>query len=547
MTPTATAPGGRVRWTLAGSGLALAVFGVVALTGPGRIDIEDGQTRFEAGRSLIEHGDAAIRDPRLVWFRLPGRGGLDYTLYRFPQELIAAGCIAIADATGPVAEGRRHFVFSLHGAVAAAVLAFAYAGWFRRRGRSPAAAVAWAAGGVFCTPCWYYATSTFDDILGALTVVAAVVLADGARTSGGWRLGLAAGCVGLALNCKQPLAAVLLPALALADAPTRPMRVRLGRAAVLGLGLIAGYATYAGYVAWKFPPAHEAERAAIQATKYPPMFFGASPVEALLDYVAGPSAGSIWYFPPVLLCAAGLRAWWRAGRRRVVVAVAVACGAAVAFYSTLTFYKGGVCWGPRYLTPLFALLWLFAPDGVAALGRPLTRLLLTAGVVVQLLGLAVVPERLYLERQLPSNFYTVKPWLYFHPALSHLLNRPRELADALTAPPAPEFTPAPTPTFTLPVMEPPYYTGPKAAEGVHQYTLLNTLRPWWATFPHLPADQRPVDLGRTGMMFGGMLACGLALLVAGLSTGRRSPTAAPEAGRPDAIAPAAWDDDANAM
>jgi hypothetical protein len=317
------------------------------------------------------------------------------------------------------------------------------------------------------------------------------------------------------------LAAVLLPALALADDPTRPRRARLGRAALLGLGLATGYAAYVGYEVWKFPPANEGERAVILATKYPPVIFGANPVEALLDYLVGPSAGSVWYFPPVLLCAAGLRAWWRAGRRRVVVAVVVACGAAVAVYSILTFSKGGVCWGPRYLTPLFALLWLFARDGVTALGRPLTRLLLTAGVVVQLLGLAVVPERLYLERQLPSNFYTVNPWLYFHPALSHLLNRPREVIDALTAPPAAEFTPAPAPTFTLPVMEPPYYTGPKGIEGVHRYTLLSTLRPWWATFPHLPPDQRPVDPGTAGLVFGGVAAVGLGLVAAGLRANRR--------------------------
>jgi hypothetical protein len=323
-------------------------------------------------------------------------------------------------------------------------------------------------------------------------------------------LGLAAVCVGLALNCKQPLAVVLLPAMALADDPTRPLRVRLGRAAVLGLGFAAGYVAYAGYEAWKFPPDSRGERAAIMAPKDPPMFFGASPVEAVLDFIAGPSAGSIWYFPPVLLCAAGLTAWWRAGRRRVVVAFVVACGAAVAFYSILTFYKGGVCWGPRYLTPLFALLWLFAPDGVTILGRPRSRLLLAAGVGVQLLGLAVVPERLYFERRLVSNFYTVDPWIYFHGSVSHVLNRPRELVEVLTAPPAPEFAPAPTPTFTLPVLEPPYYTGPPGAEGIRHYTVLNTLRPWWATFPHLPADQRPVDLNRTVTLFVLLILVGLA-------------------------------------
>jgi hypothetical protein len=535
--PTGSPNPGRGRWALALSGLALAVFGAVALTGPGRIDIEDGQTRFESGRSLIEHGDTAIRDPRLVWFRLPGRDGLDYTLYRFPQELVAAGCIWLADATGPVAEGRRHFIFSLHGAVAAAVLAVLYAGWFRRRGRTPAAAITWAGGGIFCTPCWYYATSTFDDILGALTVVAAVLLADAARTSGGWRLALAAGCIGLALNCKQPLAAVLLPAVALADDPARPLRARLGRAATLGLGFVAGYAVYVGYEAWKFPPPQRAEVATILATKYPPIFFGASPVEALLDYLVGPSSGSVWYFPPVLLCAAGLRAWWRAGRRRAVAAVVLACAAVVTFFSILTLSKGGVCWGPRYLTPLFALLWLFAPDGVAVLGRPPARLLLAAGVVVQLLALAVVPERLYLERQLPSNFYLAEPWLYFHPALSHLLNRPQEVVDALTAPPAPEFTPAPTPTFTLPVMEPPHYRGPPGRDGVHQYTLLNTLRPWWVTFQHLPPDKRPVGPAETAAGLAAIAAAGLGLCWVALNRNGRGRRPASEH-VPDLIPPA---------
>jgi hypothetical protein len=44
-------------------GLFLAVFAILALTGPGRIDINDGQTRYEVARSLYEHGDVQIRDP----------------------------------------------------------------------------------------------------------------------------------------------------------------------------------------------------------------------------------------------------------------------------------------------------------------------------------------------------------------------------------------------------------------------------------------------------------------------------------------------------
>src|SRR5215212_5744548 len=126
MTPETDPPGspnpGRTRWAL-----ALAVFGVVALTGPGRIDIVDGQTRFEAGRSLVEHGDTALRDPRVQFSRFPGRDGLDFSLYRFPQIVVAAAAVLVADATGPASEGRRHFVFSLHGAVVCGLLAVLYA------------------------------------------------------------------------------------------------------------------------------------------------------------------------------------------------------------------------------------------------------------------------------------------------------------------------------------------------------------------------------------------------------------------------------------
>src|SRR5947209_18579302 len=73
------------RWIIALCGQFLFVFSLVALSGPGRIDIVDGQTRFEVARSLVEHGDSIIRD-RDVWMHVyVGRNGDSYTSYRFPQ------------------------------------------------------------------------------------------------------------------------------------------------------------------------------------------------------------------------------------------------------------------------------------------------------------------------------------------------------------------------------------------------------------------------------------------------------------------------------
>src|SRR5947208_8834855 len=161
-------------WPAALAGQFLFVFAAVALSGPGRIDIVDGQTRYEVACSLVEHGDSIIRDERVWFWVFPGRDGARYTPYRLPQSMLGTGAIALADVTGPVSEGRRHFFFTLTSAFACALLPLAYALWFRHQGLTPRAALFWSTAGVFCTPSWFYGISTFDDILGSAALALAV-------------------------------------------------------------------------------------------------------------------------------------------------------------------------------------------------------------------------------------------------------------------------------------------------------------------------------------------------------------------------------------
>src|ERR1043166_9743946 len=158
-------------------GLGLFVFAVVALSGPGRIDIIDGQARFLVAESLVDHGDFAIDDEHFWFSVLPGRDGQRLSSYRLPHILAGVPAIVASDATGPVSETRREFFFTQMGAVAAGLRAIVYALLFRGLGHAPAAALGWALAGIFCTPSWYYATSTFDDIFGTLFVVTAVASA----------------------------------------------------------------------------------------------------------------------------------------------------------------------------------------------------------------------------------------------------------------------------------------------------------------------------------------------------------------------------------
>jgi hypothetical protein len=470
MTPD---PPPRWAWPAALAGLFLAAAGAVALSGPGRIDIADAQTRYEVGRSLAEAGTIAVLNPDWTYIVLTGRDGRRFAPARLPQSVMAAAAILLADATGPATEARRQFFFTFHGAVVAGGLAVVYACWFRRRGLGPAAAVGWAAAGVFCTPAWYYATSGFDDILGTTAVVAVLVAADRAAAGGvGWAV-LAGLLLGVAYHCKQPLAVFGLPAVAFADAPG-PVGRRLVRAGVIAAGLAVGVAGFRYYEWYMFPP--EAPAAPVEGFWSPdvPLHL-VNPAFALADFAAGPASGVVWYAPAVLLGLAGV---WRAAtkRRAALIGAAVVF---VGFLSVLSMSKGDPTWGPRYLTPLFGAAWLFAPDGARLAGRGRAAFLLAAGLVVQVLALAVDPLQMCFDRGVPGSYTETDPRLRFDLRLSHLANRPRAIYEAVTKPPAPEYSPAAVPTAVPDIA---VELTPEALRAfMDRYEIYHGPRVWWAS------------------------------------------------------------------
>jgi hypothetical protein len=513
----------RGQWCLALVGLFVFVFAAVALSGPGRMDIIDGAPRYEVARSLVEHGDVVVRNPDVTFCVLPGRGGQPYCLYRLPQSLLGVPALLLADATGVHDESRRQFFFVLTSAFAAGVLALCYALWFRRVGQGPFAAVGWAVAGVFCTPSWFYGTSIFDDILGTTAVVGALTLAWYGRGAHPRLFAAAAGlALGVAFHCKQPLGLFVLPVLALCVRQGEAWRPRLLRMSLVLVGLALGVATYQAYERYKFPPGSTAEHPRL-LEQYVPAWPG-TPLTAAAVLLISPAAGVFWYCPTLLLSLVGVPAWWRR-ERLFTLALLLACGGFTAFICSLVFFKGDLSWGPRYLTPVFAVLWLFVPAAAALRPRWQTALLLGTGLLVQLLGLSVDFHRLYIGLGLPSGFYYGHPEIYFHPRAAHLLNRPREIwAIANSRETAMAYGPRPLPTDATPCPEyfeagqrlvPPSY--------VTKYHLLNSFRPWWASMTFLPPDHRPVDLARTVAFLLALAAAGGGLLVLGLRRVRPSP------------------------
>ncbi len=189
----------------------------------------------------------------------------------------------------------------------------------------------------------------------------------------------------------------------------------------------------------------------------------------------------------------------------------------VAFIATLSFFVGEPAWGPRYLTPAFAAVWLFAPQGAAVMRRRTPITLLAAGLAVQFSALSVETVRLYIEQQWPLERFLNDRWFYFRPLDAKLVNRPREIVDILTyrGPPAERFTPALEPTFPVTVSRKPI--------DVRRYQVLNSLRPWWSSQQYLAPEDRPVAIGKTVTLLLSLAALG-AVLMAGSATMRDAGT-----------------------
>jgi len=462
----------RLAWPIALGGLGLLVFALVALSGPGRIDRLDGQTRYEVGRSLVKHRDSIVRDPRITWNRFPGRDGFEHADAPLPPSVVAAGAILIADATGPVSEGRRHFFFVLGGAVACGLLVILYALWFRSQGIRPSAALLWAFGGIVCTPVWFYGTSTLDEGLGSVVLVAALVTAS---LGSGKLLGaIAAGLLlGLAYSCNPVLAVFCLLGLALNDDRSAPFARRFMHATFLISGLLAGVLAEIAYDRIKFPYG----RVDSQIT------------HRSLDL----DVGMFLYCPSLALFIVGIVARWR-NDRRLVLALIAGSIAFVGFAATAPLSEPS--WGPRRMTPLFAVLWMFTFLNVGhVFQRTLATLVLGLAVIVQLLALSVDSHRLAVEREQTG---------------SHLFQRPREILEIARADSAEEFTPAPSPTFAFPI-DPPYLEK-KGPEVVKRYQVLNGFRPWWVNQRFLPPDERPVNLAKTLAILLGLAGLGCVML-----------------------------------
>jgi hypothetical protein len=194
-------------------------------------------------------------------------------------------------------------------------------------------------------------------------------------------------------------------------------RPALLRYIVFGAGCSVGLLAFVAFNSWRFGTL-------MAPSRYDnPLMFAGNPVAGLLSLAVSPGKSIILFSPPVILAIIGARGLFK--RAPVLVAaVGLISLIHVLLVIQLPFFGGDWCWGPRYLLVLLPLWALAFPFATQVLGRRVVGIIVTLGLVVQLMGISIDHQRFFLERDFRPYFW-LDPWVYFKH--SQLFARAQEL------------------------------------------------------------------------------------------------------------------------
>ena len=527
-------------------GLLLFVFAIYALSSPGRIDIIDGQARFDVAFNWVLNGRPLITDGWIPFTGVPGRGGLHYSYYGAPASAFAIPLVWMG-----LYSNTSEFLFTLVSPLfGAAIASFLFLlclelGLDRRR------ALGWTMVSGFATYVWAISNSSFDNAQHAFFTVAAIYCAVlSARRRSAWYAALGGLLAGV-LFMYQQYFLLIVPALAIATLEGRlfsahgrvsePQRVerRLAKTAdflrrawrrpgeersgllryctflatvSVGIALSLLY-NHMRFGTWL----QDGKIHTVTTNKY----LWGNPLAGLLTLLVSPGKSVFLYSPTLVLGVLGMR---RLARRRPELATSIIATSVllIAFLSFIRFAGGDWCWGPRYLTPLLPLWALAFPFCVEGVGRrKLVSALVAASFFVQLLALSVETQRFFFEHAFHDYFWAEDSWVYFkHSAWFSRFH------EAMTLPQGPPATadkfnsiPQPDRTTYAPLGTPNGVPRSLAPVWMRQYKVFYLPRPWPFWVASLDPDLRPITL--SAWLIGLLSAAGLGVCV--IRRGMQSP------------------------
>lgn len=362
-------------------GLAL----LAALVSNGRpIGAGDTRPTERAAASLVAEGDLDLDEfPEVEEPFARAVGAHRVSIYPVASAVMAAPVFLVArsmfamDETGTALAGK--WAASLFTAIAAAVL-------FVIVGRShPHVEAAWTAA-LFAlgTSMWSTSQALWQHPAAVLALCVALLFFSLAGQDPAWagRAGLPLAVAAAARHADVALVAVLVVAIAIRWPRQVPRVIAWG--APVALAVVAYQWLYFGS-----PLAHGFSGSGAR--------FSAPWGEGHLGLLASPAKGLLVFTPVVGVAAVGLVSAFRKGDRWWALTMASATLAHWALVGRWSEWHGGESWGPRMMTDVLPLLFVFVPDGFDILPRA-TAVLGIVSVAVQALGAFAYDyrwERLY--------------------------------------------------------------------------------------------------------------------------------------------------------
>jgi hypothetical protein len=554
------------------AGIFLLVLAIYVLSSPGRIDIIDGQARYDVAYNWLLEGRPVLRDP---WIGrrmgVPGLRGLTYSFYGAPASLFSMPLVWLGLLIDvPPGEPSR-FLFSLTSPIFGALIAVILFLFYVDLGLGARRALVWTMVNAFTTLIWPVANSTFDNAQHAFFATFAVYLGYlGARHKSSL-LAAAGGMAAGVLILYQEYFILVAPFLAIStldwtpavdplirtiDPVAEPHWTRLishlrsgghtllatVRSAFCGSGkaresslrflfFLAGITI--AVVLWfvyndvRFGSYFQTGKfRRLESHMYPPLF--GSPLSGFLTLLISPGKSVFLYSPPIILAVWGMR-YLRRRAPQVAFAIIGASTMLVLFISCISFKGGDWCWGPRYLVvllPLWALAFPFVKLD-SKVRRNLLVAILGLGLLVQGLALSIENQRFFFERGLNDFFWAEDPWCYFkYSALFARFGEVMSLKDGVP-PTAQKFNTVPIPDWsTYAILGPPPSMPRRLApQWMRQFKIFYLPRPWPIWMWWVKPDLRPINLEAwLGGLLGVMLL-GVVLILRGLhsDTGGQTP------------------------
>jgi hypothetical protein len=470
-------------------GVFLLVGAVYALAGPGRIDMIDGQYRFEIARNIIERGSVQIYDPYLGG--VVGVNGV-YSSYGVAGSVVAMPMILLGKVSGTSSVDREQFFFSFTSAVFGAAAAAVLFIFYTRVGVSAQDALFWTFVSGFATLTFPQSLSVFDQVQHGFFLLAACFLGwlGARRDSMGLTIG---GGMSLAILVNfQEVYAILLPTLGLVtlaspDSRPVPRRRAVERFVVFVFVGCLGLLFYGGFNNFRYGSLVFSGKGVGHPSPL------GNPLLGLPGLLVSPGKSIFLYSPPTAMAFIGVYRLLRS-HRYLGLAIAMSCIAYLGLISMLSFYGGDWCWGPRYFVTILPLTALGFP--FAAVTRRFGLALVITGLCVQLLAISLDHHRFFYSRSLPAFFWHTQRSFYFRD--SALLARPGEILESIrigVPPEATVFRPGPYPELlTYAVFGGWGDRGLTQPLWMRHYRVFWEPRPWPLWMRSIPADRRPVEL-----------------------------------------------------